>query len=211
MLGVFLLVRMYRGSNLMKPLFIVLDGIDGCGSTTHVKLLKKWFNDQNLNVRITHEPTKSDIGMLIKDYLKSNKGFPEVDALLFAADRAQHTKEIKSLLESQINVISDRYIESSICYQSNSGVDINWIKQINKFALKPDICIILDIDPKVAIERIKKDRSEFEKFEKFEILKDVREKFLDRARQLNYEIINTEAPIFIVHEKIIKIIKKKLD
>ena len=194
----------------MKPKFIVLDGIDACGSTTHVQLLESYFKKKDLKVKITHEPTQSSIGRLIKEYLRENKGFPELDALLFASDRAQHSKLIQTWLGSDYFVISDRYVESSICYQSSSGVDINWIKEINKFALVPDIYIILDIDPKEAIKRIKKERVTIEKFEKLEFLIKVRDAFLKRAREMNYIITPTSDSIENVHSKIKKIIQNMI-
>ena len=193
-----------------KVLFIVLDGIDGCGSTTHVKLLKKWFEDQKLKIITTHEPTESNIGKIIKEYLKSNKGFPELDALLFASDRAEHTKQIESWLKLEFNVISDRYIESSMAYQGGQGLSNDWIKTINKVVIEPDIYIILDIDPQISIDRFIKERKYLEKFENVEFLKEVRAIFLNRAKQNKYEIVSTEGSIEEVHEKIKKIIKTKL-
>jgi len=194
----------------MKTLFIVIDGIDGCGSTTHVKLLKDWLTKLKLKIKTTREPTKSDIGKLIRHYLKTDLSFPELDSLLFAADRVEHSKEIKNDLKNKVNIISDRYLESSICYQHSDGVDINWIKELNKFALKPDIYIILDIDPKLAIERITKDRAELDKFENVEFLEKVRNAFLTRAKKMNYPIIDTSGSIDEVHEKIKKIIEPYL-
>ena len=194
----------------MKAKFIILDGIDGCGSTTHVKLLKDWFKELKLKVKTTHEPTNSDIGKLIRKYLKSNLSFPELDSLLFAADRVKHVKEIENDLKNQVYVISDRYLESSICYQQSDGIDINWIKELNKFALKPDLYIILDIDPSIAIQRLVKDRDQLEKFEKLEFLVKVRNAFLKRAKELNYPVIDTTGSIEEVHEEIKKIIKPLL-
>ncbi len=194
----------------MKSLFIVIDGIDGCGSTTHVKLLEKWFFELRLKVKTTHEPTDSHIGKLIRIYLKSNISFPELDSLLFAADRINHSKQIESDLNNNLFIISDRYFESSISYQHSDGVDMQWIKELNKFALKPDIYIILDVDPRIAIERITKERTELEKFEKIDFLEKVRSVFLDRASQMNYPILNSSESIELVHKKVKKIVKPYL-
>ncbi|MHA1784076.1 MAG: dTMP kinase [Candidatus Helarchaeota archaeon] len=194
----------------MKPVFIVLDGIDGCGSTTHTKLLEKWFKDLKLEVYITHEPTNSNIGKIIKENLKLDKSFPELDALLFAADRIKHSKEISNLLKNKINVISDRYFESSIAYQGAQGLDLNWIKTLNKNILEADIYIILDVDPKISLERITKERRFLEKFEKLETLRKVRSIFLKRANEMGYDIIDSSASIELVHEKITNIIRKRI-
>ena len=136
-----------------KSFFLVLDGIDGSGTTTHSKMLVSYLEMLGLKVHLTHEPSKNEIGHLLRQYLKNNDIPPSTDALLFAADRDLHyKKEIKPKLDQGYIVISDRYIESSIIYQSvqTDDISIEWIKQINKFAGSPDLTIILDIDPKIS-------------------------------------------------------------
>lgn len=87
----------------------------------------------------TYEPSNSLVGKIIREILS---GKTEVDnktlALLFAADRIEHTKLIKEELKKR-DVVCDRYLYSSIAYQSVAGVDENFIKSINRYALKPDI------------------------------------------------------------------------
>lgn len=194
-----------------KSLFIVLDGGDGAGTTTHSHLLKGFLESKGLKVFLTQEPSKSKIGILIREFLKNKEIPPTTDALLFAADRDLHYKgEIENKLNDGYIVISDRYLESSIVYQSahSDKITIDWVKEINKFVGLPDITIILDIDPKIALAR--KIDEDLEKFEDPKILNKVRNLYLLRAKQKGYHIISSDDIIEIVQEKIQEIIIDKL-
>ena len=193
------------------PFFLVLDGIDGCGSSTHSKLLKGYLESNGFKVHLTQEPSDSEIGKLLRKFLKDPNIPPTTDALMFAADRDIHYHtEIKKYLDEGMIVISDRYIESSIIYQSVSSDDISveWVKLINKFADKPDLTIILDVDPKISLSR--KPDQELEKFENTAFLDKVRNLYLSRAKEEGYEVVNSDDIIEIVQETIQKIVLEKL-
>ncbi|TXT53361.1 MAG: putative thymidylate kinase [Promethearchaeota archaeon] len=195
-----------------KGLFIVLDGIDGCGSTTHSRILAEHLKVQNYKVHLTHEPTDTDLGILIRKYLKDKTIPSYTDALLFAADRALHYfTEIQKKLDEGYIVISDRYKESSIVYQSlqSEEITVEWVKKINKFVGKPDITIILDIDPKLSLAR--KHNMDLEKFEDIKFLKEVRRVFLERAEEENYYVISSDDIIELVQTKIQKIVDEEIN
>jgi len=196
---------------MQKSLFIVLEGGDAAGTTTHSLLLKDFLESKSFKVYLTQEPSQSKIGKLIREFLKNKDIPPSTDALLFAADRNLHyNNEIKKKLEEGFIVISDRYIESSIVYQSAQSEDISveWVKEINKFVELPDITIILDIDPKIALARKKNEN--LEKFEHITFLDKVRNLYLKRAEEEGYYIINSDDIIEIVQERIQAIIMSKL-
>lgn len=191
-----------------KGVFIVFEGIDGAGSTTHSTLLSKWLKEQGYEVLLTREPSENEIGELIRNLLYK-KVPPAVDALLFAADRILHLyEEIKPMLEKGNIVISDRYVESSLAYQVAQGLDSRWVLEMNKYAIQPDMNIILDIDPETALKR--KERKASTKFENVEFLKKVREIFLERAKIKNYIVIDTANPINKVQKKIRRIVSTLL-
>ena len=191
--------------------FIVIDGIDGSGTSTHSQLLAGFLKHKGLKVHLTHEPSKSDIGKLLRKYLKDKEIPPTTDALLFAADRDLHYhNEIKKKLDDGYIVISDRYIESSIIYQSvqSTKISVEWIKQLNKFVGQPNLTIILDIEPKISLAR--KCEEELEKFEDTSFLDKVRNLYLTRAKQEGYHVISSDDIIEFVQEKIQKIVLDKL-
>lgn len=194
-----------------KAFFIVLDGGDGSGTSTHSILLTGFLEHKGFKVYLTQEPSKSEIGKVLRKFLKDKEIPPTTDALLFAADRDLHYhNEIKKKLDEGFIVISDRYLESSIIYQStqSDNISVEWIKLLNKFVGQPDLTIILDVDPKIALAR--KDENQLEKFEDFEFLDKVRNLYLTRAKQEDYYIISSDDIIELVQEEIQKIVLEKL-
>lgn len=197
--------------NKINSLFIVLDGIDGSGTTTHSKLLYGFLESMGFKVHLTKEPSDSEIGQLIRKNLKNQNIPPTTDALMFAADRDLHYRmEIKEFLSKGFIVISDRYIESSIVYQSiqSDEMSVDWVKTINKFAGKADLTIILDIDPKISLAR---KSTTFEKFENDSFLNKVRNLYLVRAKEEGYFVIDTNEIIEFVQQKIQEIVLRKLN
>jgi len=197
---------------MQQSIFIVLDGIDGSGTSTHSKLLTGFLSLKGLKTYLTQEPSNSDIGKLLRTYLKDDKIPASTDALLFAADRVLHfNNDIKKKLEEGYIVISDRYLESSIAYQSSQSenVSVDWVKTLNKFAGKPDLTIILDIDPKLSLTR--KPQKVLDKFEDTSLLEKVRQVYLNRAKSEGYFVIYTDDIIEIVQAEIQEIVIEKLD
>ncbi|MBD3350119.1 MAG: dTMP kinase [Candidatus Lokiarchaeota archaeon] len=215
--------------------FIVMEGIDGCGTTTHTELLGNYLKSQNESVHLTLEPSDLGVGKLLRTYLKKKEIPSPTDALLFAADRVEHYfNEILPKLEENNIVISDRYLESSIAYQTAQGqeatnstdeinentdishenltfnITIDWVETINKFIPFPDLTVVLDIDPKVSLNR-KYDKSQnIDKFENIEFLEKVRMIYLKRAKKLNFDIVDANRPKQDVHKDLINIVNARL-
>jgi len=164
-----------------KGFFIVFEGVDGSGKTTQIEMLRDFFKGKGYKVNLTKEPTEDLIGNLIWEYMKSKDRSlaPETEALLFAADRLEHGKWIKETLKKGEIVISDRYIHSSFAYQGAAGVELDWMRSLNRRAFKPDLVILLDINPDSSLERVtNRDRTVFEENT---YLKTVRELYLKFA------------------------------
>jgi dTMP kinase len=139
-------------------LLICIEGLDKSGKTTQSLLLVDALRSRGLEAVYTTEPSAGEIGSFIKRYvLRRKQRIPaSVEALLFAADRVDHVeREIKPMLKEGKIVVSDRYIYSSIAYQGAAGLDIEWIKEINKMALEPDLAIYIDVPLEVIMRRLK--------------------------------------------------------
>jgi dTMP kinase len=149
-------------------LFVVVEGIDGSGSTTHAKLLAKAIKTRGPEVVLTCEPSTGPIGSLIRQVLQRRLFVPDATgprnfawstmALLFAADRMDHLDStVAPALRAGSVVISDRYDLSSLAYQSvtahNGAESIPWIRELNVQALRPDLTIVIDVPAEVAEER----------------------------------------------------------
>jgi dTMP kinase len=203
---------------MAKGLFIVFEGIDGSGKTTQSKLLFDFLLKKRKKVIWTKEPTNGNIGSLLTNKYLKDTDLPFVDALLFAADREEHlkTEVIPALNQGKI-VISDRYYHSTLAYQQAQGLELKWLLQLNKNFIKPDLTIIIDVEPEIAMVRIKLDKKrkieERKKFEKLEFLKKVRKNFLDLPKILKDEkivVIDGNEEKEKVFKNVLKEIKKNL-
>ena len=180
----------------MRGKFVSIEGIDKCGKSTHAKLLAEWLRSRGHEVVITDEPTDSAVGKMIKQILGGELRVPiEIEALLFAADRVQHVVNIiNPALQDGKVVISERYIHSSLAYQSARGLSMSWIKKINKYATKPDLTILIDVPTKVAFSRARPSRR-LDEFEKDMALQErVRRNYLRIARQEGLKIVDGSRP-----------------
>ncbi|UCD21033.1 MAG: dTMP kinase [archaeon] len=196
----------------MKHLFIVLDGIDGNGKTTQALLLQKYLEKKGIKVFHTSEPTEGQHGKMIDDLLRqklAGRIKKEKWIELFTQDSKEHQRKIQDNLNSEITVICDRYIYSTLTYQLEEK---DWQSYISGF-IKPDIIFILDVPIKIAIERIKqkynKTREKKSYFEKQGVLTKVRKQFLKLPTFLdhNIKIIDSNRS----EKEIFKDIKKEID
>ncbi len=182
-------------------MFIAVEGIDGSGKGTQCRLLNKWIREKGFETYLTAEPTNGPIGRILREGLKKGGLDPQTEALLFAADRSEHIKEISRMLEKGRIVITERYLCSSFAYQGASGLDMKWLKELNRFALLPDIAIYLDVAPGVALKRISSLNSlrgrmrEKEHFEKIDVLAGVRELYLGLVESENMVSIDASGTI----------------
>ena len=167
-----------------RGIFICVEGLDGCGKTTQAKLLVKRLKKTQEAI-YTAEPSKGEIGKLVKKcYLHAKKrGLAAVEALLFAADRLEHLKnEVLPALDKGKTVVSDRYVFSSLAYQGAVGLDLDWIEEINKQAVRPDLAIFIDVEPETVIHRLKLKRSVMENLQTQLRVRDVYLKYVELGK-----------------------------
>ena len=183
-------------------MFIVFEGLDGCGKSTHAKLLSEWLMNQGQDTYLTAEPTNSRIGMLIREVLSGKIVFePETLAYLFTADRVEHTGEISSAIEGGSHVVCERYVYSTAAYQGAQGLDSRWLMDLSSFAPKPDVIIFLDVEPKDAEERA----FTGEIFEKASFLEKVKKEYMKFKDMI---VVDATRPMDEVQADIREIAKK---
>ena len=168
----------------MAGLFISFEGIDGVGKSTQADRLGEWLTSKGKEVLRTLEPGGTDLGQEIRNILLHRKGdvAPRAEALLYAADRAHHVAtKIRPALNAGKNVITDRYLDSSVAYQgAGRALDANQVRDLSLFAVEnllPNLTVLLDLDAAAALERRSKtgtepDRLEREKLGFFEAVRD---------------------------------------
>lgn len=174
-----------------RGLFVTLEGGDGAGKTTQASLLETWLSERGHTTLRTREPGGTHLGATIRQLLlHSDEAIdPKAEALLYAADRAQHVAHVvRPALEAGTIVIQDRYIDSSLAYQGAGRVlserDVENISVWASGNLWPDLTILLDISAEIATQRMverggRPDRLEREAHNFHEA---VRQGFLARAR-----------------------------
>ncbi|HEU24353.1 MAG: dTMP kinase [Mesoaciditoga sp.] len=153
---------------------ITFEGIDGCGKSTQILMLKEYFEKKGIKCSVFREPGGTKIGEEIRKILLDNADSemdPKTEFLLFAASRAQLvSQEIKPRIRDEF-VILDRYVDSSVAYQGFArGLGKKIVTFINEFAtdlIYPDLTFYIEIDEKIFEERKKekKDRIESEGIE----------------------------------------------
>lgn len=188
---------------------IAFEGLDGSGLSTQAVMLKNYLASRGKSVLLTKEPTDGLVGGLIKASLRKEwKTNPMALQLLFAADRAHHlNNEIEPAIKKGKIVITDRYILSSIVY-GVVDININFMKQLNSTFRRPDLTFIIDTQPKICQQRIKKSRFSVELFEDEQKLQMVRNNYLLQK--------NTFAGTFIIDgnktmEEVFSEVKKTID
>lgn len=199
--------------NNSSGLFVVLEGLDGSGSTIQASLLFSVLKKEGYRVHYTKEPTNYLIGGLIKGSLSGEwKTNAESLQLLFAADRADHLqKEIIPKLETGRIVISDRYALSSIAFGSLDIKDKTWLENINDSFVLPDLTFIIKVRPKICALRLKESHYDLELFKEEEKLTKVWKAYEEAARDYkNIFIIDGEREEIEIIREITDIVKKRL-
>ncbi|MGD8194270.1 dTMP kinase [Herbiconiux sp. P18] len=176
----------------MTGLFITLEGGDGSGKTTQAALLERWLHEQGRTVVRTREPGGTDFGAEVREIVLHSRGHiaPRAEALLYAADRAQHIQtKVRPALERGEVVVQDRYLDSSVAYQGAGRVlDGEEIRELSLWAaegLLPDLTILLDLDEQAARDRLDGANKRFDRLEaeKGEFHARVRSAFLALAER----------------------------
>lgn len=194
-------------------MFVTFEGVDGCGKTTQIELLKKLYE----TAVVTREPGGTAVGDSIRDIVLNNK-YKDVshmtEVMLYATSRAQLVYEVISPnLERGNMVISDRYIDSSIVYQGmGRGVGVDVVRNINLNAtggLLPDVTFLIDVDIETCMRRVNKngepDRIEKAGHEFFEM---VRLGFLELAKNDDrFVVIDGSQSIEEIHKIVLEKIK----
>ena len=175
----------------MDAKFIVIEGLDGSGKTTQIRMLSERLRSMGRPVAETAEPTTGAVGGLIRDALSGfTKRTGAEIAALFMADRVAHNVNpvngIEKMLAEGKDVICDRYYYSSLAYQG-TVTDPEWVFHINVDCpeiRRPDLCVFLDLDDEECIRRMERGRAYREIYENENALIAIRKRYYDIFRRL---------------------------
>ncbi len=199
---------------MQRGMFIVFEGIDGSGKTTQVKLLAERLSKEGREVVVTREPGGTRIGGQIRELLlnPANREITyRAEAMLYAADRAQHVGEkILPALKAGRIVICDRFTGSTLAYQGGGrGIDREFLNRLNQLAVSgvhPDMVFLLDVPPRVGLERLADNGTSMDRLESEGILfyNRVRETYLALAANSGslYRVLDGRMPPEDVHRAV---------
>lgn len=192
---------------------IVIEGLDGAGTTTQVRLLDRRLS-QSSEVYVTHEPSEGPVGLLIRLALGHRiKVCDGTLAALFAADRMDHlycqegSGGIVAHLAQGFHVLTDRYYLSSLAYQGIS-LDWQWIWDMHAHCVRPDATVFVEVPVDVCLQRIASGRgSHFDLFENKKVLTHARSSYMRAIERLHragveVEVIDGDVPPDQVHAAI---------
>lgn len=163
-----------------KGILIVFEGIDGSGKSTQIQILRNILDDKGLDVVVFREPSKGPWGQKIKEKAAFPDSLsPEEELELFVNDRKDNVqKNLRPALAKNKIVLLDRYYFSTMAYQGAKGLDVEKIRLMNeKFAIRPDLVFILDVDAGRALQRIQDRKNKDLLFERLDYLVEVRKIF----------------------------------
>lgn len=200
--------------------FIVIEGIDGAGTTTQARLLVKRLYEDGHPAVFTSEPTSGPVGGLIRNVLggrvvsRTGAGGckplgADTMSLLFSADRLDHVQNmIEPALRDGNFVVGDRYFYSTLAYQGVDG-DMQWIEQASAKARRPDLLVFLHVPVRVAMRRMKR-RREREIYEKRDFLEKVSGNYKAiLAKEPLAATIDGTKPVEFVSDEIMRLVTER--
>ena len=199
--------------------FITLEGPEGAGKTTQLKLLGKWLEEQSIQHVITRDPGGTALGKPIRRILLNSESpvHPVTELLLYEADRAQNVSEIiVPNLEQGKVVFCDRYIHSTIAYQGyGRGIERSLIDLLNGIAtqgLRPKVTILFDIESSAGLARLHPSGHDRLEREALEFHQKVRNGYLELAKADpdRWRIIDAAGPMHAVQDELRRIVGEAL-
>lgn len=169
---------------------IVIEGADGSGTTTQSKRLAEELDAERTAEHGERREGENLIGRKVEQMISEEGYSPEAIALGFAADRMVHLEEkLIPLLKEGKTVVCDRYYHSSLVYQPTLGAEFEWVKEVNREAIEPDVTVVLDVEAETGMERIDSRGSDDNIFEDLSFQQEVVERYRRLPKKLDENVV----------------------
>jgi dTMP kinase len=202
-----------------KALFVAFEGGEGAGKSTQVTLLEQHLARLGRDVLVTFEPGDTAVGKRLRAILlghETGELAPQTEALLYAADRAEHVAAvIRPPLARRTVVLTDRYVDSSLAYQgAGRELTVDEVANLSSWAtggLVPELTVLLDVDPEIGLRRFAEPADRLEA-EPLAFHQRVRQQFQDLAGQApeRYVVIDASQSPERVHEEVLAAVEVRL-
>jgi dTMP kinase len=206
-------------------MFITFEGVDGCGKTTQLELLRAHLESEfarttsSTRIVTTREPGGTKLAETAREIILHSQTplSPRAELLLFGAARAQHVDELITPALNQGDwVLCDRFVDSTLAYQGGGlGLDAEFIRMQNDYAtngLTPHLTLLFDVDVRVALERRAAQRGEDRIEERgLQFQERVRAGFLELAKNepQRIQIIDANAPAKVIHNRVVRVLEEQ--
>ena len=169
---------------------IAIEGLDQSGKETQAQLLRDWLKAQGFKARVLGFPDYgTSIGEEIARALQGEREYgPDVMQLLFIANRYERKPDIDRWLAGGLMLVCDRYVASSLAYGEAHGLDAAWLRETQRFLPRPDLTVLIDIAPEVAVTRKAVDRDRYER--DLELLARVRLSYRQQAADDRWIVVD---------------------
>lgn len=190
-----------------RGLLIVVEGIDGTGKSSQVKMLADALRASGEEALQDREPSDGPFGKILRSSMTEGRFSPDEELEMFHKDRKQHVDDvILPALEAGTHVVLDRYYFSTMAYQGANGFDVAELRKTNEsFAPAPDILFILDLDVDQALERIGSRGDEANEFEQRDALQFCRDVFLSVKDESYARVIDSSPSIETIHAEMLQL------
>ena len=196
-------MREFHGVYTSTGVFVCFEGGEGSGKSTQSRLLQEWLRGEGYRTLLTFEPGDTEVGKVLRRIVldpATGELAPETEALLYAADKAEHVHTVVApALERGEVVITDRYVDTSLAYQgAGRALDQAEVEVVARWAtrdLRPHLTVVLDVDPAEGLGRFEeRDRIEAESLD---FHQRARQAFLDLAKADpdHYLVLDARRPV----------------
>ena len=191
-------------------MLIAIEGLDQSGKATQARLLRDQLRQGGARARLVSFPDYgTSIGEEIARALQGERDYgPDVMQLLYVANRHERKADLERWLDGGLVVVCDRYVASSVAYGEAQGLDADWLTQVQRFLPAPELTILLDIAPELAVERKATGRDRYER--DLALLGRVRDSYLRQAEQAGWVRVDGDRGKAAVAAEIIAILGERL-
>ena len=194
-----------------RGIFIAVEGIDAVGKKTQTRLLNSWLASQHLSVQTLSFPAyETTIGREIKKFLAGTVSYPpQVRAMLYAANRWEKKEDLEAALSASDALIVNRYTGSNLAYGLSSGLELEWLMDLEEGLPQPDLVLLLDAPPTTLVPRRGERKDSYER--NLSLQESARKAYLKLASKFGWTVVDADAGVEETGRSVAEAVSKALE